>query len=321
MSKTQTLQLIQKFIPKLGSSLHKGQSGKIGIVGGSFEYTGAPYYAGISSLKTGVDIAHIFCDESAATAIKSYSPEAIVHPVLKQKNSLNKQSEEDAEKQIVEKVSKWFQSIHVLIVGPGLGRDEFVMKCAKQIIIQAKSKNIPVIIDGDGINLVVQDAFIIKGYKLGVLTPNVAEFDRLLESQQISKLKEEEKDETSQKLKELSKKLENVTILQKGNKDVITDGKNTLTVDEEGNSRRSGGQGDILTGSIAAFLAWSHDFYNNKKNEESEYSYPLLSCYGGCTIVRAAGKEAFNKHKRSTTTPDVISEIGPSFEKLFPSKL
>lgn len=27
-------------------------AGRVGVVGGSFEYTGAPYYAGISSLKT-----------------------------------------------------------------------------------------------------------------------------------------------------------------------------------------------------------------------------------------------------------------------------
>ena len=26
--------------------MHKGEAGRIGIVGGSFEYTGAPYYAG-----------------------------------------------------------------------------------------------------------------------------------------------------------------------------------------------------------------------------------------------------------------------------------
>jgi len=32
--------------------IYAGQGGKVGVLGGSFEYTGAPYYAGISALKT-----------------------------------------------------------------------------------------------------------------------------------------------------------------------------------------------------------------------------------------------------------------------------
>jgi NAD(P)H-hydrate repair Nnr-like enzyme with NAD(P)H-hydrate dehydratase domain len=47
----QLLPNIKKIIPPLSSSLHKGQAGKIGIIGGSKEYTGAPYYASISALK------------------------------------------------------------------------------------------------------------------------------------------------------------------------------------------------------------------------------------------------------------------------------
>lgn len=34
-----------------GKNRHKGQAGRIGIIGGSLEYTGAPYYAGISALR------------------------------------------------------------------------------------------------------------------------------------------------------------------------------------------------------------------------------------------------------------------------------
>lgn len=34
-----------------GKNRHKGQAGRIGIIGGSLEYTGAPYYAGISAMR------------------------------------------------------------------------------------------------------------------------------------------------------------------------------------------------------------------------------------------------------------------------------
>jgi ATP-dependent NAD(P)H-hydrate dehydratase len=64
----------------------KGGSGKTATVGGCLEYTGAPYYSAISSLKSGSDLAHVFCTESAGIPIKCYSPEVIVHPVLKASN-------------------------------------------------------------------------------------------------------------------------------------------------------------------------------------------------------------------------------------------
>lgn len=60
--------------PLLDHSSYKGQHGRIGIVGGSEQYTGAPYYAGASALRTGADLATVFCAEAAAIPIKSYSP-------------------------------------------------------------------------------------------------------------------------------------------------------------------------------------------------------------------------------------------------------
>jgi ATP-dependent NAD(P)H-hydrate dehydratase len=43
---------IQEFIPRLGYDHQKGDLGRIGVLGGSLDYTGAPYFAAISSLKT-----------------------------------------------------------------------------------------------------------------------------------------------------------------------------------------------------------------------------------------------------------------------------
>lgn len=42
---------VKSCIPLLTSEKHKGQAGRIGIIGGSLEYTGAPYFSGISALK------------------------------------------------------------------------------------------------------------------------------------------------------------------------------------------------------------------------------------------------------------------------------
>lgn len=74
--------ILYNILPKLSQIKHKGDNGRIGVIGGSFEFTGAPYFTAMSSLKSGGDLAHIFCAKSAAIAIKSYSPEIIVHPVF-----------------------------------------------------------------------------------------------------------------------------------------------------------------------------------------------------------------------------------------------
>jgi len=47
---------IKRLFPELGPKMHKGQDGKICVLGGSKEYTGAPYYAAISSLRAGGDL-------------------------------------------------------------------------------------------------------------------------------------------------------------------------------------------------------------------------------------------------------------------------
>ncbi len=99
---------------------YKGNNGKVGVLGGSIEYTGAPYYAANAALRTGSDLSHIFCpEESAIFPIKSYSPELIVHPAS-----------------IPQDTIKWFNgAINSLVIGPGLGRNkklenylEFVLK-------------------------------------------------------------------------------------------------------------------------------------------------------------------------------------------------
>lgn len=74
---------VDKCVLPLTLTSHKGSSGRIGILGGSARYTGAPYYAGMASLKVGADLAFCFCAEEACIPIKSYSPELVVIPVYK----------------------------------------------------------------------------------------------------------------------------------------------------------------------------------------------------------------------------------------------
>ena len=73
---------ILAIIPKLSSARRKGDNGRIGVIGGSYEFAGAPFYSALSSLKIGGDMAHIFCAKAAALPIKAYSPEVIAHGIF-----------------------------------------------------------------------------------------------------------------------------------------------------------------------------------------------------------------------------------------------
>jgi ATP-dependent NAD(P)H-hydrate dehydratase len=105
---------------------YKGSNGKVGVIGGCFEYTGAPYYAAVSALRSGSDLAHIFCTKSAGLPIKTYSPEIIVHPTLAASNEDSISDFSGYSDQILEQTTKWYPALHCLIIGPGLGRDDFL---------------------------------------------------------------------------------------------------------------------------------------------------------------------------------------------------
>lgn len=118
-------------------------------------------------------------------------------------------------------------------------------------------------------------------------------------------------------LKDVSIKIQ-TCIVEKGPSDKITLDELLLECIEEGSPRRCGGQGDILAGVIGVLLSWS-----NKEEIKSKLDLPasILASYSGCLLVRKCARSAFSKHFRSTTTPNIIEEIGPVVQSLFPSSL
>ena len=73
------------------------------------------------------------------------------------------------------------QRLHIIVVGPGLGREHYMQSAAKTAIALARQHDQYIVIDADGLFLVGNEPDVIKGYKKAVLTPNVVEFARLCE--------------------------------------------------------------------------------------------------------------------------------------------
>ncbi|MCI4378346.1 hypothetical protein PGIGA_G00214830 [Pangasianodon gigas] len=292
------LPLVKNIIPPLTSKKHKGQDGRIGVIGGCQEYTGAPYFAAISALKIGADLSHVFCTKDAATVIKSYSPELIVHPVLDSPNA-------------VQEIEKWLPRLHSLVVGPGLGREDKLLNNAKEVIEKSKSRGIPIVIDADGLWLVSKDPSVIQGYQRGILTPNFMEFSRLYEAMHHQPLDSTDLRVTAQ---QLSIALGNVTLVLKGEEDIITDGNQVITCSQEGSGRRCGGQGDLLSGSLGVFSHWA---FSSSLNATEGMNPTLVAAFGAASLTRQCNNQAFHKYGRATTTSDMIQEICAAFKKLF----
>ncbi|KAI8591144.1 Ribokinase-like protein [Geranomyces variabilis] len=325
MNHTKLLQTVKKVIPPLSGALHKGQAGRIGVVGGSEDYTGAPYFAGISALKIGADLCHVFCERNAGVVIKSYSPELMVHPYLRNTDSLGspKDRSDEIDKH-VGRVEAMLSRLHVLIIGPGLSRDEVMGEMTSKIITKARENKIPLVIDADGLFLIQSNPDLIKGYPLAILTPNVNEFKRLCEALKVP-FEDKDKDTAAQNL---SKALGNVTILQKAGKDIISNGNEVIECSAEGSPRRCGGQGDLLSGACATFLAWGKNYQAKAwdhpadpvLDKEFETRLPLVAAWAACLLARSCSKAAFAKHRRAMTTSDLIEQIGPVFQSVFESE-
>ncbi|CAI0466299.1 unnamed protein product [Linum tenue] len=309
--------ILRAITPTLDPTRHKGQAGKIAVIGGCREYTGAPYFAAISALKIGADLSHVFCTKDAAPVIKSYSPELIVHPVLEESYSVREEERKQVSAKVVAEVDKWMERFDCLVVGPGLGRDPFLLDCVSEIMKQARHSNVPIVVDGDGLFLVANSLHLVHGYPLAVLTPNVNEYKRLVQT--VLKCEVDDADAHGQ-LSSLAKQIGGVTILRKGRSDLISDGDIVNSVSICGSPRRCGGQGDILSGSFLLVLVLQYFYLGHAKPFVAADRNPtVLGCIAGSALLRKAASLAFETRKRSTLTTDIIECLGRSLEDICPA--
>ena len=379
------------FVPSLTSAKRKGHAGRVAVVGGCEEYTGAPFFAAISALKTGCDVVHVFCTPSAAPVIKSYSPEIIAHPYVFARDVALRNEINDAELRIndrsgsnyddhgalllalpsneravfeegVRKTERWLRNMDAVVIGPGLGRDVLAVAFAREILAFARRLKIPTVVDADGLFLVSLEPELVRGNPDAVLTPNAAELTRLaravLGEQEANELesadpKSSDEDSDARLLaarasatRRLSEALLGVAILSKGSVDL---GACSVTgdveakekehvvawcaVNEGGSPRRCGGQGDVLAGTLATFLAWASiaksqvsatprdDTRHKAKDSKTSLSAAekVSAAAHAALVTRGAAGLAFEKNKRATTASDLVEFLGDAFEKRFPA--
>lgn len=211
--------------PKRADNAHKGQAGRVLVLGGSENYVGAPYFAATAALKAGCDLSYVFSPALIAYKISTISPDLIVY-------SAN--SQDNLEKADVKKIPAEYD---VACIGNGLGLSDDSLSFASAFIRKNKK---PIVIDADALSALSEIDTLGKNV---VLTPHAGEFKKIFS-----------KEATEKNLKKISEKYE-FTILLKGPVDLIAQ-QGKLIYNDSGNSYMSkGGSGDILAGLCAGLLA------------------------------------------------------------------
>ena len=112
----------------------------------------------------------------------------MVHPYMRQSKHLN---DKDTIDTISEQVVGMLSRLHVVVIGPGLGRDEAMQETCARVITEARKQGIPFVLDADGLYLAQTRPDLVQGYKDCILTPNVVEFGRLAKVKGIDVEKED----------------------------------------------------------------------------------------------------------------------------------
>ncbi len=222
----------------------------------------------------------------------------MVHPLMRSSPSyfaasLTASSADTDPSTVAKPIIAMLSRLHVLVIGPGLGRDSLMHETVTRVIHAARGAWYTARLDADALLLVQKDPGLVKGYRKAVLTPNVVEFGRLTKALGIEDAAETEKKVggETKKVEALANALDGVTIIQKGAKDYISNGTTTLVVDLQGGKKRSGGQGDTLTGCVGTFLAWRqayHDGIWETGPQLAEDETIGLAAFGGSVVTRVS---------------------------------
>ena len=223
------------------SESHKGDFGRLLVVGGSETFSGAPTFVAQAALRTGVDLAYVGAPERTAYAISGLSPDLIT---VKLEGSHVGPDNVAALKSLTE-------SCNAVVIGPGLGLHSDTVQAVRLMVDVVEAAGKPLLLDADGLK-----AF--AGFKRKlkvplVLTPHAGEFAVLTGRPTPAGL-EEKIAEVGRTASELS-----AVVLLKGAVDIVSDGER-VKLNFSGNPGMTvGGTGDVLSGIVGAFLAQGTD--------------------------------------------------------------
>ena len=211
---------------------HKGQNGKLLVIGGSEDYFGAPYLAARAAAYL-VDLVYLAMPSEPAKRITD--PDLILRPF----------PGENFSPEHINDLLELSEKADAVVIGPGIGLAEDTKKFVREFVKRCER---PMVIDADGLKAVAEDLSVLEG-KTFVLTPHAGEFKVLFGEKPEGSLEEKAK-----LVMEKAGQIDGVVLL-KGAYDIISNGR-VWKYSRTGNGgMTTGGTGDVLAGLVGALLA------------------------------------------------------------------
>jgi len=270
----------------------KYEFGLLLVLGGSDFYSGSPALTALSAFRTGVGMVRIFAPKRAADIIASFSPNLAAFPL--EGKIFEKKHVPILLENIVSAKEVAFSNT-ALVLGGGLGRSLETQEAICELLSQV---DIPVVVDADGIWAISKKIEDFKG-KNFLVTPHGYEF-YVLTGKKIEK--EMDLKEKTEIVKEKAKEL-GMTILLKGNPDIISDGEKIYLNYTGSPYMAVGGTGDTLAGICGALMARKIS--------------PLISAIAGAYLNGKAGELAVQKFRDGLLATDVIEFIPEAIKSLY----
>jgi NAD(P)H-hydrate epimerase len=223
------------------ASAHKGDFGRLLVIGGSEVFSGAGALVSLAALRSGVDIAYLAAPAKTAYAVSSISPNLITMKLKgKHLSSGN-----------MKVLIPYLEMVDAVVMGPGIGlhaeTQEFVRACVTTI----ESTGKPLLLDADGLKAFAEFKRPLKVPL--VLTPHAGEY-AMLTGQKLSESVEERIVEVQKTAAELK-----AVILLKGQVDMVCSAKRAKLNFTGNPGMTVGGTGDVLSGIVGALLAQKAD--------------------------------------------------------------
>lgn len=264
---------------------HKGDFGKVLVVGGAMGYTGAPYLTASAAVRSGCGLVYLGVPESIWEIETVRCVSAMPFPLADRRGRLSRR----ALPELLERL----KGCGVLALGPGLGRGESVRQLVLEVLRQTGK---PVVLDADGINALEGhiDSLDSRRGRVTILTPHGGEFARIGGNPAGDPVG----------AARAFAREHGCFLVLKGHRTVTAGPEGNVLVNTTGNSGLAkGGSGDVLTGLIASLLA--------------QGAGPVMAAAGAVWIHGRAGDLAAEALTEYCVTPeDVIAAFPRVFSEL-----
>lgn len=230
-------------LPPRDADSHKGDFGRVLIVGGSRGMAGAPALAGKAALRSGAGLVTLAVPRAIQDTVAGFEP---AYMTL----SFGAANTDALRGEDVDDLLQAADRMTAVALGPGLGQAHDTVGLVHDLYGRIEQ---PLVVDADGLNALVHDLHQLSA-PVGprILTPHPGEFQRLYGEKCATDPRA--RAEQAAKLCRQDQSSQTIVVL-KGHQTIITDG-HRYAFNKTGNpGMATGGTGDCLTGVIVALLA------------------------------------------------------------------